>query len=103
MFDEKEQATGLGGITVQDAWVGLQLLDKAAASGVIQPIEFEVLSKWRGALTTAIQRAIGKNFDEEVMKQRQLQAEAVRQSQEEALAAQTAARAAAQTEAAQAE
>ena len=76
MFTEEEQATGLGGVTVQDAWISLQLLDKAARSGVIQPVEFDVLGRWRNNTVTAIQRAIGKNFDEEVAKFAQAQAEA---------------------------
>ena len=92
MFDEKEQGTGLGGLTVQDAWVALQILDKAASNGIIQPIEYEVLAGWRTNMTTAIQRAIGKNFDEEVVKQRKLHTEMVRKSQEEALKAQLAPR-----------
>lgn len=98
MFDEKEQATGLGGVTVQDAWVGLQLLDKAAGNGVIQPVEFEVLATWRKNLTSAIQRAIGKDFDQEVIKLRQLQAEMAREAQNQALEAQRAAQEAAPTE-----
>jgi hypothetical protein len=84
MFDEKEQATVLGGITVQDAWVALQLLDKAASNGVIQPVEYEVLTTWRKNLTNAVQEALGKNYDEEVMKLRQLQAQMAQQAQQAA-------------------
>jgi len=76
MFDEKEQATSLDGMTVQDAWIALQLMEKSAASGVIQPNEFEVVGKCRSSLVGAIEKATGKNFDDEVMKLRQQQAAA---------------------------
>lgn len=88
MFTEEEQATGLGGVTVQDAWISMQLLDKAARSGVIQPTEFGVLANWRQNTVTAIQRAIGKNYDEEVAKLAQAQAEAAAAAQQQALAEQ---------------
>lgn len=83
MFDDAEQKTGVGGVTVQDMWVGLQLLDKAASTGVIQPVEYAVLSDWREHLVTAIQRAVGKNYDEEVIKMRQAQFEAQQQQQQQ--------------------
>lgn len=69
MFDDKEKATGLGGVTVQDAWVALQILDKAASNGVIQPTEFEVVGQWRKNMTDAIRRAIGKDYDQILMEQ----------------------------------
>jgi len=90
MFTEEEQATGLGGTTVQDAWISLQLLDKAARSGVIQPTEFEVLGQWRQNTVAAIQRSIGKNYDEEVAKVAQAQAQAQQQAQQAELDAQEA-------------
>lgn len=84
MFSDEEQATGLAGITVQDAWVALQLLEKAASNGVIQSVEFEVLSKLRNNLTGAISAAIGKNYDEELLRQRQLLMEMQRQQAQQA-------------------
>ena len=88
MFDEKEQSVGLGGVTVQDAWIGLQLLDKAAGNGVIQPTEFAVLGTWRTNMVEAIQRAVGKNYDEEVAKLRQAMLEQQQAEQQAALDAQ---------------
>ena len=93
MFNEEEQATGLGGVTVQDAWVGMQLLEKAASRGVIQPNEFAVMANWRESLVGAIQRAIGKNYDEEVQKAiiaQQQAAQAQQQAAAEAFRAQQA-------------
>jgi len=71
LFDEAEQTTGLGGVTVKEAWVGLQLLDKAAASGIIQPTEFAVMAEWRASIVGAIGRAVGKDYDQEIADQRQ--------------------------------
>lgn len=76
MFDEKEQSTTLDGVTVQDAWIALQIVEKAAASGVIQPNEFEIVGQWRGNMVKAIEQAVGKNFDAEALKIRQAQAAA---------------------------
>ena len=81
MFNEKERSTGLGGTTVQDAWIALQLLDKAAGNGVIQPTEFEVMGEWRKNMVDGIQRAVGKNYDEEVAKVRQAQMQAQQEAQ----------------------
>lgn len=77
LFDDKEQAAALGGVTVKEAWIGLQILDKASANGVIQSAEFKILAEWRETLTTAIERATGKNYDEELQKAQlaQLQAQ----------------------------
>jgi len=76
MFDEKEQSAALDGVTVQDAWIALQVVEKAAASGVIQPNEFTVVGQWRGNMVSAIEKAVGKNFDAEALKIRQAQAAA---------------------------
>ena len=84
MFNEAEQATPLTGLTVKEAWLALQILDKAAANGVIQPIEFEVASAWRKSVVEAIGAAIGKNYDEEFIKFRHAQAELARRAQEAA-------------------
>ena len=81
MFNETEQGTGLGGITVKDAWIGLQILERAAASGVLQTSEFTVLGEWRKNMTDGIQRAVGKDYDNEVARVRQLQQEAQRKAQ----------------------
>jgi len=71
MFNEEEQATGLGGITVKDAWIALQLLDKATSNGIIQSVELSVVGEWRKNLTDAIKRAIGKDFDQLVVEYQQ--------------------------------
>lgn len=73
MFNEKESATALGGITVKEANVALQLLDKAASNGVIQPVEYAILTEWRQTLVDAIQRSVEKNYDVEQAKIRQAQ------------------------------
>lgn len=86
MFTDEEQATALTGATVQDAWIALQLLEKAATNGVIQPVEFAVLSTFRNNLTAAISAATGKNYDEEVARQRQMMAEMQRQAAQQATA-----------------
>lgn len=79
MFTETEQTTSAT-VTVRDAWVGLQLLEKAAQNGVIQPSEFAVLSAFRNGLTEAIKDAIGKDYDTEVAKVRQAQVLAQQQA-----------------------
>lgn len=91
MFNEEEQATGLGGVTVQDAWIGLQLLEKATASGVIQPVEFAVMSQWRTNMVEAIKRAIGKDYNEEsaIQHQKHLAARQLAQQAAEAERADT--------------
>jgi len=71
MFTEKEHATALGGLTVKEAHIGLQLLDKAAAQGIIQPVEYALLGEWRTMLVDAISRSVNKNYDEELLKIRQ--------------------------------
>jgi len=71
MFTETEHATALGGLTVKEAHIGLQLLDKAASQGIIQSVEFSLLGEWRTMLTDAISRSVNKNYDEELMKIRQ--------------------------------
>lgn len=76
LFSEQEQDVGISGLTVQDAWVAMQLLDKAAKAGIINPPEFDVLSLWRSNFIDAIERSVGKNYDEEVAKLIQAQAEA---------------------------
>jgi hypothetical protein len=76
MFDEKEHATALGGLVVKDAHIALQLLDKAASNGVIQPVEFKILGEWRTSFTDAIQRSVGKDYDVEVAKLQQARLEA---------------------------
>lgn len=86
MFTEDEQAKDLTRLTVQDAWIGLQLLDKAAGQGVIQPTEYEVLAQWRGNIVESVQRATGKNYDEELMKARQAQMQAAQEAQQAAAA-----------------
>lgn len=85
MFNEKELATGLGGVTVKDAYIGMQLLDKAASNGVIQPTEFTVLAEWRTALVEAIQRSVGKNYDQEVQKMNEERLKAQQAAQQAAL------------------
>lgn len=87
MFDEKELALGLSGITVQDAWIAMQILDKAAGSGVIQPTEFEVVGAYRKNITEAIERGTGKNYDQMIMEARQAQMQAQQQAQQAALEA----------------
>jgi len=81
MFDDKEQNTGIGGVTVKDAWIGLQILERAAGSGVLQTSEFTVLGEWRKNMTDAIQRSIGKDYDTEVARLRQMQQEAQKKAQ----------------------
>jgi len=83
MFDEKEHTTALGGLTVKEAHIALQLLDKAASNGVIQPVEFKILGEWRTAFTDAIQRSIGKDYDAEVVKLQQARLEAQQKAQQD--------------------
>jgi len=83
MFTEKEHETALGGITVKEAHIGLQLLTKAASQGIIQPVEFNILGEWRTMLVTAIERAIGKNYDAEMAKLQQKAQQMAKQQADE--------------------
>ena len=73
MFDDKELALGISGVTVEDAWVTLQLLNKAASAGIINPTEYEIVSKMRSSMVDAVERASGKNYDQMVLQLQQAQ------------------------------
>jgi len=79
MFDEKEQATELK-VSVREAWIGLQLLDKAAGNGVIQSNEFALMGEWRSVLVEAIKGAIDKDYDEEMLKLRIAREKAIQEA-----------------------
>ena len=90
MFDEKERATGVGGLTVEDVWIGLQLLEKAMKHGVITGRELSVMSNWRNNLTDSVRRSVGKDYDEvqaQFLREQQLaaqrQAQQAQQAQQE--------------------
>lgn len=84
MFTEEEQSTGVGGVTVKDMWIAMQLLDKAASKGVVQPTEYAILSEWRNNVTSSIKRAVGKDYDEEVAKAYQAQLQQAQEQQRQA-------------------
>ena len=85
MFDEKELATELKGVTVKDAFVALQILEKASNSGVIKPVEYEAVSEYRKSIVAGIEAGIGKNYDQMVLAVQQAQFQAEQAKQQEAL------------------
>lgn len=84
MFEDNEKAAKIDNITVEHAWVVLQLLDKSASQGILQPVEFEILGNLRKALVDGIYGATGKNFDEVFAQYRAAQMEQARAQSETA-------------------
>jgi hypothetical protein len=87
MYTEEEHASALGGVTVKEAHIALQLLDKANSHGVINPIEYTILGEWRKLLTDAIQRSLGKDHDETFAVFKMAQQQEMKDAQDAAQAA----------------
>jgi len=66
MFSDNEMKQELMGLTVKEVFIAMQLLNKAAANGVITPQEFELMGEWRKTLTESIKEGIGVDYDQRV-------------------------------------
>jgi len=68
LFTDEELKSDLSGLTVLEAWVAIQLLDKALKFGVITSQELETVAKFRVGIVNSVEASIGKNIDAELAK-----------------------------------
>jgi len=66
MFTDDEMKQELMGLTVKEVFIAMQLLNKAAANGVITPQEFELMGEWRKSLVESIKEGTGVDYDQRV-------------------------------------
>lgn len=68
LFTDEEIKMGVGSLTVSEAWISLQLIEKALRAGIINSKELEVIAAYKRSMITAIKNATGKNIEEEIEK-----------------------------------
>jgi len=68
LFTDQELQTPLNGATVLEAWVAVQLLDKALKFGIITAQELDTITKFRITLVASIEASVNKNIDVELVK-----------------------------------
>lgn len=62
MWSPEQLAVGVEGLTVQDAVLGIQTVDRLAARGVAGP-ELAPLAWYRDRLVAAVRKSIGVEYD----------------------------------------
>ena len=91
MFDEDQQKTPVRGVTVSDAVVAIQVIDRAFARGVINGNEAKIVADARTNLIAGVEKVTEVNYDKAQAEQvARAQAQAAQQARQAAMQAQAA-------------